>query len=270
MGPRGFKGDMGEQGTCTCPTALPMTTTQPSAMTTQPPTGPSERCGGPGWRKVASLGMTNTSQNCPQGLTLTDYSKRSCGRTYTGIWGCTSVTFPVGGYQYSRVCGRAKAYQRGILESFYGHTTYGLGINEVYVAGLSFTHGTPRTHIWTFAAGRYQGTTGDPGYRKERCPCNKENALSSPAPLFVGNDYFCESGVSSRSEVRYYKFYLGNPLWDGQGCILGNPCCSFNKPPWFTKTLPTPTTDDIEMRLCMANSASDADIALEQMELYVY
>ncbi len=38
-----------------------------------------------------------------------------------------------------------------------------------------------------------------------------------------------------------------DPLWDGQGCIHGNLCCSLNKPPWFTKTLPTPTTDDIEM-----------------------
>ena len=88
----------------------PIPTTQPpttEAMTTKPPTVPSERCGGPGWRKVAFIDMTDTSQNCPQGLTLTGYSKRSCGRTHTNSLACSSVSFPVGGGQYSRVCGRA-------------------------------------------------------------------------------------------------------------------------------------------------------------------
>ncbi len=88
-------------------------------------------------------------------------------------------------------------------------------------------------------------------------------------PPFVSNDYFCDSGVSSRS-ARGYHLFSDNPLWDGQGCIHDNPCCQFNNPPWFNKTLPTPTTDDIEMRLCMHNSAYSANIALEQMELYVY
>ncbi len=259
MGPRGFKGDMGEQGTCTCPT------TQPSAMTTQPPTGPSERCGGPGWRKVASLDMTDTSQNCPQGLTLTGYSKRSCGRTQTNSRSCSSViTFPVGGGKYSRVCGRAKAYQWGLLLSFAGYNGFSRGINAQYVDGLSFTHGTPRTHIWTFAAGWYQGISGN---NTNRCPCNQGNTIGSPP--FVGNDYFCESGVSPLPSFGV-RLFPDDPLWDGQGCIHGNQCCSLNNPPWFSKTLPTPTTDDIEMRLCITNPAIYANIALEQLELYVY
>ncbi len=256
MGPRGFKGDIGEQGTCTCPTVLPMTTTQP-------PTGPSERCGGPGWRKVESLDMTDTSQNCPQGLTLTGYSKRSCGRTNTNRADCSSVTFPVGGGQYSRVCGRAKAYQWGDMSTFYGYHEYSRGINAQYADGLSFTHGTPRKHIWTFAAAYYQGVDG---LKFLRCPCNGGNN----SPSFVGNDYFCESGASSFSAIVAKKIYTDDPLWDGQGCVPGNPCCSLNNPPWFNKTLPTPTTDDIEMRMCMMDSARYANIALEQLELYVY
>ncbi len=251
----------------------PIPTTQPpttGAMTTQPPTVPSERCGGSGWRKVAFIDMTNTSQNCPQGLTLTDYSKRSCGRTLTNYYSCSSVTFPVGGGQYSRVCGRSKAYHWGYLQSFRGYNRYSRGINAQYVDGLSFTHGTPRTHIWTFAAGYYQGISGDANYRIYRCPCNQGNTYGNDSPPFVGNDYFCESGVSSSSAVAYQKFYPDDPLWDGQGCIPGNQCCLLNKPPWFNKTLSTPTTDDIEMRLCMVNSASYGNIALEQLELYVY
>ena len=257
-GKPGVKGDIGMKG-------------QRGMMGVQGPPGPiatiipSEACGGPGWRKVTFIDMTNTSQNCPQGLTMTGYSKRSCGRTHTNYQACSSVTFPVGGGQYSRVCGRAKAYQRGYLNSFLGYHKYSRGINASYVDGLSFTHGTPMTHIWTFSAGLYQGISGDTKFRINRCPCNQGSTYGSPP--FVGNDYFCESGVSSRpTDGRH--FYPDDPLWDGQGCIHGNPCCQF--PSWFRKTLPTPTTDDIEMRLCLANSASSSNIALEQMELYVY
>ena len=254
-GDRGFGGNNGRKG------EKGMTGVQ------GPPAPPSERCGGPGWRKVAFIDMTDTSQNCPQGLTLTGYSKRSCGRTHTNPYACLSVTFPVGGGQYSRVCGRAKAYQWGELYSFVGYHRYSRGINAQYVDGLSFTHGTPRTHIWTFAAGHYQGISSDTEHRIICCPCNQGNTYGSPP--FVGNDYFCESGVSSSSAVGF-RFHPDNPLWDGQGCIHSNLCCSLNNPPWFKKTLPTPTTDDIEMRLCLIQSASYGNIALEQMELYVY
>ncbi len=89
MGPRGDKGDMGEIG--------PRGDTGIKGMTgvPGPPAPPSETCGGLGWRKVVHLDMTDTSQNCPQGLTLTGYSKRSCGRTNTNERSCSSVTFPV-------------------------------------------------------------------------------------------------------------------------------------------------------------------------------
>ncbi len=289
MGPRGDKGDMGEigpQGEAGVKGERGLKGHKgergvggykgrkgEKGMTGEPGLpAPSERCGGPGWRKVAFIDMTNTSQNCPQGLTLTGYSKRSCGRTHTNALDCSSViTFPVGGGQYSRVCGRAKAYHWGNMHSFVGYNRDSHGINAQYVDGLSFTHGTPRTHIWTFAAGLYQAISSDTFYRAGseyfHCPCNPGNPFGSPR--FVGNDYFCESGVSSNS-ARGYRFFPGDPLWDGQGCIHGNPCCSLNNPPWFKKTLSTPTTDDIEMRLCMHNRAALANIALEQLELYVY
>ncbi len=146
------------------------------------------------------------------------------------------------------MCGRAKAYHYGWLHSFYGYHQRSHGINAQYVDGLSFTHGTPRTHIWTFAAGANQGDTS----RYYNCPCNQGNT-DSGSPPFVGNDYFCESGASSRSARGSNIFYPDDPLWDGQGCIHGNPCCQLNTPPWFNQTLPTPTTDDIEMRLCINN-----------------
>ncbi len=57
--------------------------------------------------------------------------------------------------------GRAKAYHWGELYSFTGYNVYSRGINTWYVDGLSFTHGTPRTHIWTFAAGLHQANSSD-------------------------------------------------------------------------------------------------------------
>ena len=62
--------------------------------------------GTPGWRHVAFINMTDTSYNCPTGLNLTSYSKRTCGRSHTTYGGCSSTTFNVGGLSYSQVCGR--------------------------------------------------------------------------------------------------------------------------------------------------------------------
>jgi hypothetical protein len=108
-------------------------------------------CNGiPGWRRVALIDMTDTSYNCPTGLNLTSYSKRTCGASHTTWGGCSSTIFNVGGLQYSRVCGRIKGYQFGATGAFYAQ-----GIDGYYVDGISLTHGGAgsRQHIWTFAAG---------------------------------------------------------------------------------------------------------------------
>ena len=146
---------------------------------------------------------------------------------------------------------------------FHGYHVNRQNIDGGYVCGLSLTHGAPgsRQHIWTFASGRLTGNDRS----KERCPCDNGNTY--PSPPFVGNDYFCESVLARPHSERIF-----NPnamLWDGQVCDGGGTCCKFNNPPWFTKNLANPTTDDIELRLCLNNYASSANIALEQLELYV-
>ena len=147
----------------TNPTTISLTTDPPTTelattitSTTESATTiilPSETRGGPGWRRVAFFNMTDLNQDCPQGLSLTDYSIRSCGRAHTGRRNCSSVTFPVDGPQYSRVFGRVTAYRWGNNYAFYGYHTARLTIDGSYVDGLSLTHGSPRTHIWTFASG---------------------------------------------------------------------------------------------------------------------
>ena len=66
-----------------------------------------------------------------------------------------------------------------------------------------------------------------------------------------------------------HHFFPDALLWEGGRCEGGGKCCQFNNPPWFTKNLTSPTTDGIELRLCLYDSSSISDVALELLELYV-
>ena len=223
----------------------------------------SHTCNGtPGWKRIAFINMTDTSYSCPTGLNLTSYSKRTCGRSHLKGLGCSSTTFDVGGLPYSRVCGRIKGYQFGATVAFY-HSYQ--GIDGPYVDGISLTHGR-NGHIWTFAAGPSES---DNTYTYYGCPC--DTSYNNLVPSFVGNDYFCESGLNSAWIDNQYNviFYPDDPLWDGQNCTDTSTCCEFNNPPWFTKTLNASTTDDIEIRLCTSRRYPIADVPLELIELYV-
>ena len=229
----------------------------------QPPT--MYTCNGiPGWRRIAFINMTDTSYNCPTGLKLTSYSKRTCGRSHTTDRACSSTTFSVGGSPYSRVCGRMRGYQFGATGAFY---SYSRGIDSFYVDGVSLTHGGAgrRQHIWTFAAGGAEVSSSDPW----ECPCDN-TANYDRVPAFVGNDYFCESGLHSAWMFQNsLHFYSDDVLWDGQNCTSTSTCCQLNNPPWFTKNLPTETTDDIELRLCTNEIPEHDDVPIELIELYV-
>ena len=174
---------------------------------------------------------------------------------------CISTTFSSLGIEYSRVCGRINGYQFSYTNEFASYITYRGSIDSPFVDGIVLTHGNPRNHIWTFAGGQNQ-------YRSDSnaCPCNSDS-YSYSLPPYVGNDYFCDSG--HRYNTQPPKTYLTNdPLWDGAGCVSGS-CCTFNSPPWFCKTLPHHTTDDIELRLCLDEVLTNEDILFERVELYI-
>ena len=224
-------------------------------------------CGGTGgWRRVVYLDITDPHTTCPSGWNMTGYSKRTCGRNNTGYPTCSSATFPVSGGEYSRVCGRIKAYQWGDTPGFYSyHYRHVTTIDGAYANGVSVTHGTPRNHIWTFVAGLSEGNPTAPWV----CPCDATRTISIPP--FVGNDSFCESGVHDpwHSVGPRIILHSNDPLWDGEDCLPSSTCCSQRNPPYFTKQLPTPTTDDIEARICLSWPLSIANLAVELVELYV-
>ena len=224
-------------------------------------------CGTSSWRRIGLINMTDINFNCPTGLSLTSYSKRTCGRSHTDLFGCSSTTFSVGGMPYSWVCGRIRGYQFGSTSAF-GHSSQDIG--SYYVDGVSLTYGVAgsREHIWTFAAGLTEASSK---WLNEHCPCDTPD-FNHSIPAFVGNDYFCESGLHSNWIDNYFTVFHSNDiLWDGQGCTqpAGNNCCQFNNSPWFTKNLHNVTADDIELRICTSNILSREDIALELIELYV-
>ena len=223
--------------------------------------------GTPGWRRVAFINMTDTSYNCPTGLNLTSYSKRTCGRSHTTHGGCSSTTFSVGGIPYSRVCGRMRGYQFGATGAFWPSANQNEGIDSNYIDGVSLTHGSAgsRKHIWTFAAGATE-VDPDTNLLPFQCPCDAHDYNGVPA--FVGDDYFCESGVNSPWSWQFI-LYPDDVLWDGQNCTSNSTCCQLNNPPWFTKNLTNATTDDIELRICTYNPRTYKDVPLELIELYV-
>jgi len=208
------------------------------------------------WVRVANLNMTDPDQQCPENLQLSYTNPvRLCGRS-TG--GCDSVTFTTYGIQYRQVCGRVRGYQFGSPDAFNVICPAPCTIDNHYVEGVIITHG--REHIWTYAAG-HDGNQVHPS----SCPCTGNGA--SP-PVFVGSDYYCESGVNIGT-WSYGVLYSNDPLWDGQGCDgLERTCCDPPNLPWFCKELPQSTTDNLEVRIC-GNQHLAEDTPIDLVQLYI-
>ena len=223
-------------------------------------------CGGAGWRKVAYLNMSDANQNCPTEWGLFTNPRRLCGRPALP---CNSAVFPTHNISYSHVCGRIIGYQYGYTRAFlYENLNYNVRISDTnaYVDGVSLTYGDPRRHIWTFAAALDE--LNESYYINSRCPCTSPSSAATRTPSFVGNDYFCETGVPPGNRWDN-EVYSDDPLWDGEGCGPTSTCCSFNNPPWFCKQLPQSTNADLEMRLCGAGYPEYANTLIELVEIYI-
>ena len=208
-----------------------------------------------GWTRVARINMTSPEETCPSPLN-TIASPRSC--SHSGDAGCSSVNYSTFGINYTQVCGRAIGYQHDTADAFgayRGHTD----IDSPYVDGLSITYDTPRRHLWTYAAGQTEDLSAP-----WNCPCAPGGRQP---PSFVQDHYYCESGNVGGVEDRWFT---EDPLWDGEGCPTGNTCCDPPNLPWFNRIIDTPSTADIELRVCRDQHTADEDFAVELFELYVY
>ena len=178
------------------------------------------------------------------------YSQRSIFR----------IADPTYGISYSQVCGRLRGYQVGTTGAF---SPYGKNL-DVVIDDILISHGKAQEHIWAYATARKKPNV-TANARKRICPCHPE--FNGQVPPFIGNDYYCDSGVENDS-VALGQFY-STPLWTAEGCAPPD-CCFPSKIPWFCKTLPVPTTDYIEIRNCHSGPASNEDTALDLIELYIH
>ena len=203
--------------------------------------------------------MTKNKENCPAGFRkVTSSGKSMCGGQSSR---CVSTSFTSHGVEYSRVCGRITGYQFGLTEAFRRYHDSQSSIDTYFLDGIVLTYGSPRCHIWSFTVSYNENRSDAQG-----CPCTTLN-FTGTIPPYVGNDYFCDSGYQNPGDPALI-YYINAPLWDGEGCVHGS-CCEDNSPPWFCKTLPRPTSDDIELRLCLDYTTDDEDTPFEAVELYV-
>ena len=213
------------------------------------------------WTRIAYFDTTR-GDVCPTGLrtvtkTSTSTRQTACGRSANH--GCTSLHFSPNG-NYTNVCGRVRGYQYYSPEAF---NTVIKSIDSSYLHGVSITHGTPRTHLWSYVA----GLTEQHSTTVNRCPCARPDPTDrSGVPSFVGEDFYCESGFSGSNAEN--RIAWEDPLWDGQGCYSsGNQCC--NRYGWFHREIPA-SFDNIEVRWCAdARYTNNEDVLTDQLEIWV-
>ena len=226
-------------------------------------------CGPGDWNQIAALNMSDLSQSCPT-VWREDITSgiRSCRRPQSSTGTCVGTSFS-SARVYNKVCGRVIGYQVASTDGF-AHGALHQNIDSYYVYGVSITYGMPRNHIWTLASGITE-SGGQFGVELgHNCPCSDPPSHAIQPPSFVGENYYCESGNTATSYPTWTHghLYSGDPLWDGQQCE--GQCCSNGKtPPWFTVQLPNPTSDSIEVRICLPEQTDTDDVALQVLDLYI-
>ena len=223
---------------------------------------------GPGvWFQIADFDVSDTSNVCPgPEWEFLATPVRACRRMPVAA-GCSLATFPTGGLEYSKVCGQIIG--RGVVEtldSFNSLTSFTTVDGIPLVDGVTVTNSSPIQHIWTLAASSFSLPSSATLPAAVVCPCNPNilpSDINTVAENFADGRYFCDT-----------TFGISKPLWNGDCSPLsGQPdiqaCCEFNNPPFFSTTLPTRTSDDVEARLCRDQARGDEDFGVEIIQLYV-
>ena len=214
------------------------------------------------WRRIAYFDTTK-GNTCPSGLRTisnTTIDQVACGKTVN--MGCTALLFTTDG-NYINVCQRTGGYQFKSADAF-GHKLDTDPIDSTYLDGISFTYGSPRTHLWSYIAGYQEDLSGFPDSLAD-CPCSRADPTDNTnVPNYAQDKYYCESGFV---DALHGNIAWEDPLWDGSGCTLpGNKCC--DRYGWFHQEVPT-TSDDIEVRWCADEDQGNEDVFTDQLEIWV-
>ena len=109
-------------------------------MTTIAASGVSTCAGVGGWRKIVNIN-TSAGDDCPGEWRKGIESGVSFCRVANDddYWTCSSAYFPTNGISYQRVCGRARGYQRGDSNAFWGNRHF-RSIDQAYVSPWIINH----------------------------------------------------------------------------------------------------------------------------------
>jgi hypothetical protein len=168
---------------------------------------------------------------------------------------------------YRELRGTVRAYGYGASDAF--RDSVGVGIDSVYVDGLSLTAGSPRTHLFTFAHALTPAfAVAD---ATAACPC----AGGTSAPAFVGANYRCEEPRRSvePDDTTNRFFDTTDILFDGleldPGCVG-----AAESAPDFYRALAAELTAPLELRLLsrdetyLQSGITGEDLALIHVELW--
>jgi len=111
------------------------------------------------------------------------------------------------------------------------------------------------------------GANEDPDVSPNICPCASNSDPSAYPGPFVGNHYYCELG--NIRGIPFDKYYTDDPLWDGEGCVNLNNCCTTPGMPWFIREFPISQTSNIEARICTEEGYANEGILIEKLQFYV-
>ncbi len=102
------------------------------------------------------------------------------------------MPIPVNGVNYSKLC--RKILKREWGTGFSNFIMFNRNIEDVYVEGLSLTHGPhgKRWHIWTCTASVIEPYISNMSIYL--CPCtNSSDTWSHSTPWYISSDYFCDT-----------------------------------------------------------------------------
>ena len=216
------------------------------------------KCGGEkGWMRVVKINVA-AGDNCPSGWRKITTPTKAC-KAPSSKAGCYSAQFATHSVPYSRVCGMVIGYQKGTTDAF--HRGGEVSINRPYLDGISITYGIPRKHLWSYAAGFSEISI----HHHLNCPCSTRHG--SLPPSFVHDYYYCESG--SNGGFQYASYFIGDPLWDGNGCSSKDNCCTQPNLPWFYRQIPLTSSEDLEARICYDQIFADEAVLVKEIQLYV-
>ena len=119
--------------------------------------------------RAAYINMTDSSEKCPDEFRLySENGVQASGRPLSSGSSCVGITFPLGNIKYCQVSGNVIEYQLGWTDR--ARFSNNKNINSSYVDSNILTHGSPRSHIWTFIVGAHENN------KQNYCPCTSKDS----------------------------------------------------------------------------------------------